>query len=158
MRMPRLMVWASLALLLAGCGGDETPEDRVRGYIERVTESAEARKWRSFDDYVADDYSDDRGLSKEDVLGIIGRYILSHKSIHILDRVASIDIDEAGNARAVVYAAMAGQPINDPKDLMQLTADVYRFEIDLQPGEDGVFRTRRGDWKPVSPEQFLIGR
>jgi len=53
---------------------------------------------------------------------------------------------------------MAGQPINDPKDLMQLTADVYRFEIDLQPGEDGVFRTRRGDWKPVSPEQFLIGR
>lgn len=158
MRMPWPMVWVFLVLMLAGCGDDETPEDRVRGYIERVTESAEARKWRSFDNYVADDYSDDQGLSKKDVLGIVGRYILSHKSIHILDRVASIDIDEAGNAHAVVYAAMAGQPVHDPKDLMQLTADVYRFEIELQAGEDGVFRTRKGDWRSVSPEQFLIGR
>jgi hypothetical protein len=72
--------------------------------------------------------------------------------------VASIDIDKSGNAHAVVYAAMAGQPVNDPKDLMQLTADVYRFEIELQAGEDGVFRTRKGDWRSVSPEQFLIGR
>jgi hypothetical protein len=149
---------ALLVLFLAGCGGGETPEDRVRSYIDRVAEAAEARSWRSFGDFVTDDYSDDRQLSKQDVLAIIARYILANQHIHILERVASIQILDPQNAHAVVFAAMAGQPVSGPDELARISADVYRFEIDLRAGENGTFRTRRGDWRPVSPEQFLIGR
>jgi hypothetical protein len=155
-------LWAVLAassiMILAGCGGEETPEDRVRSYIAQVIESAEARDWRSFKDYVADDYNDDHGLRKEEVLGIVVRYILANQRIYILERVASIHIDNPANAHAIVYAAMAGQPVSGPEELARIRADVYRFEIDLRAGDDGVFRTRRGIWSPVGPEQFLIGR
>ena len=137
---------------------EETPEDRVNSYIDRVVESAEARNWRSFKDYIADDYKDGHGLRKDEVLGIVARYILANQRIHILKRVASIRIDDPRNAHAVVYAAMAGQPVSGPQDLVDIRADIYRFEIDLQAGEDGVFRTTRGDWRPVGPEQYLIGR
>lgn len=148
----------SLALLLVGCGGEETPEDRVRSYIDQVVESAEARSWRSFKDYVADDYKDAHGLRKDEVLAIVARYILANHRIHILKRIASVRIDDPSNAHAVVYAAMAGQPVSGPQDLVNIRADIYRFEIDLQTGEDGVFRTINGDWRPVGPEQYLIGR
>ena len=148
----------SLVFLLMACGGEETPEERVRSYIDRVAETAEARKWRAFDEYVADDYRDDRGLDKEQVLAIIARYILANRNIYILERVASILIDDPSKAHAVVYVAMAGQPVSNPDDLALVTADFYRFEIDLQAGEDGIFRTVRGDWESVGPEQFLIGR
>jgi hypothetical protein len=144
--------------LLTACGGEPTPEERVQVYIDKVTASAEARKWRSFEDYVADEYADDRGLSKKDVLAVVARYILGNKQIHILERTAAIRIDNPRHAHAVVYAAMAGQPISGAGDLAHITADVYRFDVDLAASEDGVFRVIRGEWKPVSPEQFLIGR
>ncbi|MCG6860055.1 MAG: hypothetical protein LJE70_02020 [Chromatiaceae bacterium] len=157
MRALVAIIGASLLLFVA-CSDEETPEERVRSYVDLVAETAEARKWRSFEDYVADDYTDDRGLDKKDVLAIIARYILANQSIYILERIASVRIDDQHNARAVVYAAIAGQPVSDAEDLVHVTADFYRFEIDLRAGEDGVFRTRRGNWKPVGPEHFLIGR
>ena len=158
MRSLSALLVAPLVLLLAGCGGEETPEERIRGYIDRVEESAEARSWRSFEDYVMDDYDDDRGLSKEEVLAIIQRYILANRSIHILKRVVSVEIGDPGTAHAVVYTAMAGQPVSSAQDLAGVNADFYRFEIELRAGEDGVYRTSRGDWRPVAPQQFLIGR
>jgi len=158
MRALSAIMGTSLALLLVGCSDEETPENRVRSYIDQVAESAEARQWRSFDDYLADDYTDDHGLRKKDVLAIIGRYILANQQIYILKRIASVQIDDRGNAHAVVYAAMAGEPVSNPEDLARITADFYRFEIEARAGEDGIFRTSRGDWKPVAPEQFLIGR
>ena len=158
MRVLSAMLGAFLILLLAGCGGEESLEDQVRSYIDQVEESAEARDWRAFDDYLADDYADDRGLQKEEVLAIITRYIVANQRIHILKRVASLKVEDSGSAHAVVYVAMAGQPVSGPEDLPGLTADIYRFDIDLRAGEDGVFRTSRGDWRPVTPEQYLIGR
>jgi hypothetical protein len=148
----------SLALLLVSCGGEETPEDRVRSYIDQVVESAEARSWRSFKDYVADDYKDAHGLRKDEVLAIVARYILANQHIHILKRIASIRIDDPSNAHAVVYAAIAGQPMSGAQDLVNIRADIYRFEIGLRTGEDGVFRAVSAEWRPVSPEQYLIGR
>ncbi len=158
MRTFFLLLAATFTLVTAGCGGEPAPEERVRAYIDQVAEAAEARKLRSFDDFVADGYEDERGRTKSEVLGVIARYILANQRIYILKRVASIGVDDPHHARAVVYAAMAGQPVSGPEDLRRISADVYRFEIDLSAGEDEVLRVTRGDWKRTGPEQFLIGR
>lgn len=155
---PLAIIATSLVFLLTGCGGEPTPEERVRAYIDQAVESAEARKWRAFEDLVADDYADEHGLTKPEVLAIIARYILANRRIHILKRVAAIRVDDPQHAGAVVYAAMAGQPVSRPEDLARITADVYRFEIDLGAAKDGIFRVTRGEWQPTGPEQFLIGR
>jgi hypothetical protein len=148
----------AIVLLLAACGAEPTPEDRVRAFIDQVAESAEERDWQSFEDYVAKDYADDRGLTRKDVLALVARYLLANQRIYILKRVAAIRIDDPPHAHAVIYAAMAGQPFPGPEDLAGIDADVYRFEVVLTAAADGALHLTRGDWRRVGPESFLIGR
>lgn len=152
----RFAIVVFVTALIAACGGPEPPEERVRAFIDQVAASAESRSWLAFGNYIADGYSDERGHTKEEVLAMVARYILANQSFHIFKRISEIRIEDGGGAHAVVYAAMAGQAVSGPEDLARISADLYRFEIDLEPGEDGDFRVVRGDWKPATMEHFLL--
>lgn len=153
-----LAIAGLMSVLTAACNGTETPEDRVRAYVDRVAASTASRSWPAFNDYVAESYADPHGLGKDEVLALITRYILANRRIHVLKRVAEIRVDDDHRAHAVVYAAMAGVPVDSAQDLAGVNADIYRFAIDLVAGEDGAFRVVRGDWRPAGVEEFLIGR
>jgi hypothetical protein len=129
----------------------------VRAFVSDVADSAEQRRWRDFRDYVADAYTDERGLDKNAVIGMVTRYILANQRIHVLTRVAEIRVDDAGDASATVYAAMAGQPMATAGDLARMRADVYRFEIRLAEGAGGALQVVRGDWQAVPAADFLLG-
>lgn len=146
-----------LAPLMSGCGDEETTEDHIRTYIDQVAASAQDRDWRAFGGYIADVYADARSFTKQEILGIITRYILANQRIHIFKRVANIQVHELGHASAVVYAAMAGQRVTSANDLALITADIYRFDIDLATDEAGELQVTRADWKPVPMEDFLSG-
>ena len=151
-----LLVWT--ALLVGGCSDPEDPAARVRAFVSDVADSAQRRRWRDFREYVADDYRDGRGLDKDAALAVVTRYILANQRIHVLTRVAEIRVDGAnGGASAIVYAAMAGQPMATAGDLARVTADVYRFEIRLDEGADGALQVVRGDWQAVPIADFLLG-
>lgn len=154
----RFAIVVFVTALMAACGGPEPPEERVRAFIDQVAASGESRNWLAFGNYIADGYSDERGHTKEEVLAMVARYILANQSIHIFKRVSQIRVEDRGGAHAVVYAAMAGQAVSDPEDLARISADLYRFEIDLEPGEDGDFRIVHGHWQPATIEHFLLGR
>jgi hypothetical protein len=158
MRLPAAILAASTLLLLVACGGEPTPEARVRAYIDQVAESAQTRQLRDFDDYLTEDYEDERGLTKQEVLAIVTRYILANQRIYVFKRVAEVRIDDPAHAHAVVYAAMAGQPVSAPEDLARINADIYRFEIDLVADANGQYRVIRGAWRPAGPEALQIGQ
>jgi len=147
----------AVLLVVPGCGGDETLEDRVRQYVARVAHTAEERNWRALGDFVADDYEDARGLDKQQLVAMGARYILAHQRIFVLERVASVEVQDAGSARARVYAAVAGRPLDRPDDLLPAAADVFRFDLDLRPGAGEELRVQRLDWQVVDPQEFLMG-
>jgi len=151
----RVLALLALTLLMVGCGQKDTPEQRVKAFVEQVAASAEARRWGDFDDYIADDYADAQGLSRKEVLGLVVRYILSHQSIHVFQRVRDIDVSDPRHPRAVVLAAMAASPVSGPEDLAQIQADLYRFEIELTADGDS-FRVARAAWRSVGPEALLL--
>ena len=150
-----ILLAATLALaLLVGCAGGDDPEQRVRAFIDRVAASAEARAWSDFDTYLAEDFRDDRGLTRREALAVVTRYILAHRSVHVFQRVRQIEVRDPGHARAVVLAALAGSPVDGPDDLARLDADLYRFEIELADEGDG-FRVTNAAWQPVGLEALL---
>jgi len=154
--LPLVLPLVSLAPLLAACTREEGPEARVRAFVERVAASAEARAWGDFDGYVTDDYSDPQGLTRKEVLGILTRYILGHRSIHVFQRVRAIEVRDRRHARVVVLAALAGSPVAGPEDLARLAADLYRFELELID-DGGGFRVASAVWQPVGLEALLSG-
>ena len=145
-----------ILVLLAGCARQDSPEQRVRAFIDRVAASAEERAWGDFDDYLANDYRDASGLTRKEVLGILTRYILAHRSIHVFHRVRTIEVQNHHQARIVVLAALAGSPVAGPEDLTRLAADLYRFELELTDDGDG-FKVSSGAWQPVGLEALLTG-
>jgi hypothetical protein len=152
---PSLILAATLTLaLLGGCAEDDDPEQRVRAFIDQVAASAEARAWSDFNAYLAVDYSDNRGLTRREALGVVTRYLLAHRSIHVFQRVRQIEVRDPRHARALVLAALAGSPVAGPDDLARLDADLYRFEIELADEGDG-FRVTSATWQPVGLEALL---
>ena len=145
---------AMVLLLLAGCARQDTPEQRIRAFIDRIAAAAEARAWNDFDAYLAEDFSDGRGLTRREALAVVARYILAHRSIHVFQRVRQIEVRDPRHARAVVLAALAGSPVDAPEDLARIDADLYRFELELADEGDG-FRVRSAAWQPVGLEALL---
>jgi hypothetical protein len=152
-----ILARALLPMLLAGCGGDDSPEQRVRDFIDSVAASAEARAWGDFDDYLADAYRDANGLTRKEALGIVTRYILAHRRIHVFQRVREIDVSDPRRPRAVVLAALAGSPVSEAGDLTRVKADLYRFEIELADDGDGL-KVASGAWQPIGVEALLLGQ
>mgnify|MGYP001244298782 CR=1 FL=1 len=143
-------------LVVPACTREDDPEQRVRAFVERVAASAEARAWGDFDGYLTDDYRDTQGLTRKEALGVLTRYILAHRSIHVFQRVRSIEIRDRHHARVVVLAALAGSPVSGPDDLARLSADLYRFELELTDEGDG-FKVASAAWQPVGLEALLSG-
>jgi hypothetical protein len=153
-RGPSTLAALLVLTLLASCAREDSPEQRVRAFVDRVAASAEARAWGDFDAYLADDYRDAQGLTRTETLAILARYILAHRSIHVFHRIRALEIRDPRQARVVVLAALAGGPVAGPEDLARLAADLYRFELELRD-DGGSLRVSSGAWQPVGLEALL---
>jgi len=141
-------------LMLAACGGPpDSPEARIRALIEDIEQAAESHEISVFRDVVADDYRDERGLDRQTVLRIVQGVLIRNQRIHLLSLARNIDV-QGGEARAVVMVAMAGQPIESTEALLNVRADLMRFDVDF---------ARRGDqwlvtavqWRRAEVNDFL---
>jgi hypothetical protein len=134
--------FVAVALLLAGCGKRESPEQQVRALIARAEQAAEARRAGELRGFLSEHYRDEEGRDKRALDAVIRLTVLRHESIHLLTRISGVSITGAGHARAVVHVAMAGQPLAGVGEIARLNADLHRFEI--------VFAQEAGEWKVVS--------
>jgi hypothetical protein len=148
---------AGLFAILAGCGGREGPEQRVRAFVDRVAASAEARSLRDFDAHLAPGFRTEGGLTRDEALALVARYVLSHRPIHVFQRIQELELRGPDQARVVVVAALAGAPMAGPEDLARLKADLFRFDLELADLGDG-FQITGGLWQPVGLDELLLGR
>jgi hypothetical protein len=145
---------ALLLLPLAGCGKRETPEQQVRALIARAEQAAGARRAAELRGYLSEQYRDDEGRDKRALDAIIRLSVLRHESIHLLTRISEVTLPGTGRARAVVYVAMAGQPLAGTGEVIRLNADLHRFELEFAQ-ENSEWKVVSAHWRRADPDDFL---
>ena len=147
-------LWAAAVLALVACSRPSSPEAEIRELIERAATAAEERNVRDLRAMIADDYADERGLDRKAVENLLRLHVLRQQSIHLFVRVRGIEFPEPGRALASVAAAMAGRPVARADELVGLTADLYRFDLEwVRYGRDD-WKVRRADWEPARLDDF----
>lgn len=148
--------WAviALALALAACSRQSSPEAEIRELVAHAVTVAEERNVRDLRALIADDYADARGLDRKAVENLIRLHVLRQQSIHLFARIRSIELLEPDRASASVAVAMAGRPVRDSAALVGLNADLYRFDLELVRHGRNEWKVQRAAWQPARLDDF----
>jgi hypothetical protein len=141
-------------LLLGACGADDSPEEQVRRYVAAGEAAVEARNPGDLKELISEKYQDDQGRTRRDIVAIAARYLYANKNIHVLTRIEGLTFPAPGEARLTVFAALTGQNVSDLDALLNMQADLYRFDMELQQG-DGEWLLLRADWRPAAGADFF---
>jgi len=150
------IVVAILALICSftACGRDDTPEAQIRRYVEAGEKAAEARDIGDIKKLISEKYSDEHGRTRRDIVAVTARYFYSQKNIHILTRISELSFSDPDRAMLQLYVAMTGQDVSDLDALLNMRADLYRFDIELVR-EDKEWKLRTADWRRARSEDFF---
>jgi hypothetical protein len=132
----------------------ESAEARIRALLAEMEVAAEAKDLRPVKAVVSEHYTDELGNDRRDIIRLLTYHFLRNQSIHLLTRVAAVELPEPGRASVTAYVAMAGRPIPDADALMQLRADLYRFDFALED-TGGSWQVTRAAWRPAEARDFL---
>jgi hypothetical protein len=145
------LVWA--AMLLQACSENiESPEDKIRVFIESAVEAAENRSLDGLNDLVHDSYLDQNGYNRRRLGGLLRAYFFRHKEFYVFTKIEEIDLLAENEANVRLYVAMAGSVISDVDAIAALRARIYRFELQLI--KEGDWLLHRASWKPASIIDF----
>lgn len=153
--MTRTFLVCLLALVTLGaCSKPTEPEQQIRALIQDAETAIEKKEIGTARGYVSDRYADDEGRDRRAIDGLLRLYVLRHENIHLLTRVAEVRFPGKARAQAVVYVAMAAQPIERVEDLTSVRADLYQFELDFAEEHAG-WRLTAARWRPALPSDFI---
>ncbi len=148
------VLWMIGALVLVACSPPaDSPEAEVRALVARAQAAAEARNVRDLRALIAEEYVDAHGHDRKAVENLIRLHVLRNQSVHLLTRVRGVTFPEPDRATVSVAAAMAGRPVARADDLVGLTADLYRFDLELIR-DRGEWRVSSAAWAPARLEDF----
>lgn len=147
-------VFVAVALIMVGCGAPEqSPEARIKALIAAVEAAAEARDISGLKDLVSSRYQDRRGHDRQTALRIAQGLFIRNQKIHLLTVIRDMEIaGETASAR--ILAAMAGRPIESVQSLVNIRAELMRFDVEFVR-EDGEWRVRSADWRRADLNDFL---
>jgi hypothetical protein len=144
-------LWAALA-----CGGDSlSPEEQVRTVIEAMERAAEEGDVSAFKAVVSESYQDERGFDKRDLAAYVTFHVMQNANRHVVTRVRSIEIRDAGRAEVVLIAAITGRDVSGPEELAALHADVYKIDMDFDDEGEGNWRLVWAQWRTTAPSDLL---
>ena len=143
-----------LALANGACSKPLSEEDQVRAAVGGLEAAARARNVKGLKEFVSDSYSDGQGNKKADVGALVTYYFFQHPQVHVLSRIVSLELGEAGKAQVQVAAALAGTGFSTAEELIKLSADIYRFDFTfVREGKD--WRIARAAWRPADPSDLF---
>ncbi len=145
-----------VSILFAGCGSGEedSPEAQLARFVAAGKEAAEARSLERIGELISVDYRDEAGRDKRMLLRLTTVYFLRNKNIYLLTRIRNINLPDENAARLTVFVAMAGTPVVDSQALLNIRADLFRFDFMVKK-EDGDWQLEGAAWRPARKEDFL---
>jgi hypothetical protein len=153
-RWCRIFALLPALFLLAACGQGDSPEDQIRQYVAAAEAAVEARDAGDLKELIAPQYQDDQGRTRRDIVAVAARYLYANKDIHVLTRIEDLRFPAPEQAQLAVYAALTGQNVSDLDALLNMQADLYRFDLELRK-VDGKWQLLRVDWRPARGEDFF---
>jgi hypothetical protein len=155
-RPGRLRNAAAGALLLAlhACGPEpDDPEARVRALVARAEAAAEDRDTGALLALLSPRYRDAHGGDRDAARALLVHTFLRHQSVHLLVRLRELRFPAEGRAALTAFVAMAGSPIEGAGALLDLRADLHRFDLELAT-EEGEWRVVGAAWRQARPADF----
>jgi len=144
----------SLFLITACSQKTNSPEEQIRNLVSAMEAAVEQRSLDSVKELVDSEYNDEWNGSRRAALRALMFYFQGHQSIYLLTRVSDIKLnDDATAASVVVYVGMAGDPVEKSESLIDLKADLYRFDIKLKKDDDE-WLVRSAKWQRARLENF----
>jgi hypothetical protein len=139
---------AAALLLLSACGGEQSsPKDAIKAVIEGLEQAVETGSLQEAEAFLHPQYKDRRHPSKRAALGSLWAYRQRHRTIHLFSVIKAVDVLPAERrAKAVVYVAMTGTPVDSVATLVAVRADLYRFDIEFI-GEGDDWRILNSAWR-----------
>ena len=125
-------------LLLAACGGNKTPESRIRELVRDMAAAAEDESMRPLAAAISDRYYDLRGNDRQAVINIMRAFMLRTDKVLIFADTDAVTMLTPTLAEARVRVRFAGANI----ERFGLRTSVYNFVLELQQVGD--------DWQIVS--------
>lgn len=139
-------------LVLPGCGSDK-PEEQIKKLVDQAEAAAEEKSAGEFRSIISENYHDEAGRNRKEVIGLIRYYFIRNKQIYVLSRIKSIEFPEPGQAQVVVLAAVAGKPIDRPDELKNIQGDLHRIEFTAKKSGDE-WKVTRASWSRALIEDF----
>ncbi|MCB1802092.1 MAG: hypothetical protein KDI82_10440 [Gammaproteobacteria bacterium] len=137
---------------LVGCAGEANPETAVRERLDALIQAVENNEFVALRDFFAEAYRDARHPDRRSAIQTIAGHRMRHRGVHLFSHVASITVGpEQGRARARLYLAMTGVPLQSFDALVQLHADLYQFDVDWID-EDDEWRVAGATWQRVDAQ------
>ena len=141
--------------VLAACSeAPGSPEQQIRLLVADMESAVQQRSLDQVKSLVSADYRDEWNGNRSAALRSLMFYFQGHQSIHLLTRISDIQLqNEQQKALVTIYVGMAGKPVESSDQLIEVNADVYRFDIDLvTDGSEWLVSGAR--WQPARPDNL----
>ncbi len=154
-RLINILLLVSIIFLLNACSQDTIgPEESIRNTVSAMESAVEQRSLDSVKELVDSEYSDEWNGSRGAALRALMFYFQGHQSIHLLTRISNIKLNDDETAASVtVYVGMAGNPVENSESLINLNADLYRFDIKMV-ADDKDWLVKSAKWQRARVENF----
>ncbi|WP_163339304.1 hypothetical protein [Desulfopila sp. IMCC35008] len=140
-------------IYLSGCSSD-SPEDQVRSFIKTAEDAVEKNEIGDVKAMISENYSDNDGMTKKDIIAYLSYQLLRKRSIHLFTSIDQVKFPAEDQAEVVLFVAMTGQPVESASILPKLQADIYRFDLILQ-NIDGNWLLATSTWQPALIEDIF---
>ena len=149
----KIFVVLMVASLIACSGDDTSPEQQIAQLNSDAKLAVEAKDVSALKDMVADDFKSGQ-YDKNSIIRLVALYLLGHKNLHLFSLTRSLQIIDQDNAKAAVLVAMAGQPIENADQLIDLRAEMLRFDVNYLRNDDE-WKVIGVEWKRATADDFF---
>ena len=135
------LVACAFCLLMAACGSDESPEEKLRSTIGAMQTAGEEGRRSDFLDFVTSDFAGRNGMTRDELGDYLKIQLLAHTRVHSV--ITDVDIELFDQrASAQVTAVLTG----GPRAWFPDTGQVITFDTSWRTNSDGEWKLMTADW------------